>query len=326
VYRYPAAPFGNTPDQPVMDEDGAETVYGTFLGRPAVNIGVSIITQTPGARIDPWYLGSLDENTVQGDAGTPVDVNGLTYDYLLPIGAAGASFPRQGQFYVAVDSGRSRFTNQSAAGAYVLRSWVNDVTPPSLQLLTTRVSAGRPTLVVRTLDTQSGVDPYSLTIGYQGVLVAAAAYDPSTGIALFPLPENAPALRVGAASTGMISSDYQEAKNVDTVGPSIMPNTRTGSAMLHVVTGAAVDWLVPRVGVCGPVRQSLVVAASAPGKVSSVRFTIDGKRSARAHEIDPGVWTVTVSLSRGKHSVVATAVGATHTTASRARTVRVCHG
>ena len=82
---------------------------------------------------------------MQGFAGTPVDVNALTYGYLAPDGAAGASFPRQGTFYVSVDSGRARFTDRSAAGSYVLRSWVNDVTPPSLRLLTTRVSSGRPT-------------------------------------------------------------------------------------------------------------------------------------------------------------------------------------
>src|SRR4029077_13274724 len=172
-----------------------------------VNIGVSIVTQTPGARIDPWYLGSLDENTVQGEAGTPVDVNGLTYDYLLPVGAAGASFPRQGQFYVAVDSGRERFTDKSAAGAYVLRSWVNDVTPPSVQLLTTRVSAGRPTLVVRTLDSQSGVDPGSLAIGYKGALIAASSFDRASGLAIFTLPAQASALKAGTVTTGMVSSD-----------------------------------------------------------------------------------------------------------------------
>ena len=326
VYRYPAAPFGNAPDQPLMDEDGAETVYGTFLDRPAVNIGVSILTQTPGAQIDPWYLGSLDESTVQGDAGTPIDVNALTYDYLAPVGAAGASFPRQGQFYVAVDSGRARFTGKSAAGAYVLRSWVNDVTPPSLQLLTTRVSAGRPTLVFHTFDTQSGVDPSSLAIGYQGILVAAAAYDPVTGLAVFPLPGNAPALRAGTVNARMISSDYQEAKNIDTVGPSIMPNTRTDSAKMHVIAGTAVDWLLPAAGACGPAKQSLAVAASAPGGVKSVRFTVDGKRAAVSHQVGQGLWDTTVSLSRGKHSVVATAVGAKHKTASEVRTVRVCSG
>ena len=149
-----------------MNEIGAETVYVTSLNRPAVNIGVSILAQDSGAAIDPWYLGAQDENTVQGFAGTPIDVNALTYTYLAPIGAAGAAFPRQGQFFVAVDSAADLFNGQSLAGRYILRSWVNDVTPPSLQFLTTRVSAGRPTLVFRTFDSQSGVDPNSLTIGY----------------------------------------------------------------------------------------------------------------------------------------------------------------
>jgi minor extracellular serine protease Vpr len=326
LYRYPTAPFGNNPDQPPMVEDGAETVYATSLDRPAVNIGVSILSRSAGASIDPWYLGSLDEATVQGFAGTPVDVNALTFDYLDPIGAAGASFPRQGAYYVAVDSGRTQFTDKRLAGRYVLRSWVNDVTPPSLHLLTTRVSAGRPTLVFRTLDTQSGVDPLSLTIGYRGALVAVGSFDRASGIAAFPLPENAPALRPGTVQTRMISSDFQEAKNIDTIGPSIMPNTRTASAQMHVVAGAAVDWLEPAPAVCVKAREKLVVAASAPGSVSSVRFFIDGKRVAFLHHGSQGIWTTSISLSRGKHTAVATAIGKTGATASARRTLRVCRG
>ena len=327
TYRYPVAPFGNNPDQPPMEEDGAETVYVTLLDRPAVNIGVSILEQTSGALIDPWFLGSLDESTVQGFAGTPIDVNALTYDFLGSVGAAGSSFPRQGRFYVAVDSGRTRFTDRSAAGRYILRSWVNDVTPPSLQLLTTRVSAGRPTLVFRTLDTQSGVDPGSLAIGYQGALVGAASFDRAAGLAIFPLPSQVHALHVGNISTGMITSDYQEAKNIDTIGPSIMPNTRTALVKLHVVAGAAVDWLLPTQGVCVQRRQLLLVAASGPGGLSSVHFSVDGKRRAVVRHGDVGIWSKTVSLSRGTHTVVATAFAAKgKTTASARRTLRVCPG
>jgi subtilisin family serine protease len=326
AYRYPAAPFGNTPDQPAMDETGAETVYSTELDRPAVNIGVSILAQTPGARIDTWYLGSLDENTVQGDAGTPIDVNALTYDYLQPIGAAGASFPRQGAYYVAVDSGRTPFTDQSAAGAYVLRSWVNDVTPPTLELLTTRVSAGRPTLVFRTLDSQSGVDPASLVIEYHGVLIGAAVFDPGSGLAVFPLPAAAPAIRTGKLRTGMLSSDFQEAKNVDTVGPSIMPNTRVAYAPMQVVAGAAANWLLPASGNCVRKKTTLVVAASAPGGVASVRFAVDGTHRATVKQSTQDLWATPVSLSGGKHTLVATTVGKKGQTASVRHTVRVCSG
>jgi hypothetical protein len=326
TYRYPAAPFGNAPDEPPMNENGAETVYTTSLDRPAVNIGVSILDKSPGAQIDPWYLGALDENTVQGDAGTPVDVNALTHDYLLPVGAAGASFPRQGPYYIAVDSGMIRFTDTSAAGAYVLRSWVNDVTPPSLQLLTTRVSAGRPTLVFRTLDSQSGVDPDSLVVEYHGVLVAAAVFDPGSGLAVFPLPAVAPAIKTGKLRTGMLSSDFQEAKNIDTVGPSIMPNTRVAYAQMSVVAGAADDWLLPVSGNCVQRKTSLVVAASAPGGVASVRFAVDGKVRATVKKSIQDLWATTVSLARGKHTLVATTVGKKGQTASARRTVRVCSG
>ena len=53
-------------------------------------------------------LGSPDENDVQGYAGTPVNVNNLTVDYPLDIGAAATVFPRTKAYYVAVDSGRDR--------------------------------------------------------------------------------------------------------------------------------------------------------------------------------------------------------------------------
>ena len=46
-----------------------------------------------------------------------------------------------------------------------------------------------------------------------------------------------------------------------------------------------------------------------------MRFSIDGKRSKPAHKVELGIWAAAVSLSRGRHSVVATAVGAKHETA-----------
>ena len=103
AYRYPAAPFGNAPDTPPMVEAGGEILYWTELDAPAANIGVSLVQVSPGAQIDPFFLGAKDENTVQGFAGTPIDVNELTYDYLDQISAAGASFPKVQRFFVAVD-------------------------------------------------------------------------------------------------------------------------------------------------------------------------------------------------------------------------------
>jgi minor extracellular serine protease Vpr len=327
AYRYPAAPFGNAPDTPPMIEDGAETVYVTELNEPAANAGVSIVSETRGARIDPWYLGAEDENTVQGYAGTPVDVNALTYDYLDAVSAAGTSFPRQQTFYVAVDSGRAAFTGASLAGHYVLRSWVNDVTPPTVKLLTTRVSGGHPTIVLESHDSQSGVDPLSLTIGYHGILIGATTYDPVTGLAVFPLPASTPALRPGRMRLSLVSSDYQEAKNVDTVGTSIMPNTRTASSRLRVVAGTAVDWLLPTGAACLAKRQQLVVAASSARGIERVLFAIDGKRAAVVRKGASGLWRATVStarLARGRHTIQATAVDRAGRSASTQRIVRLC--
>jgi minor extracellular serine protease Vpr len=327
AYRYPVAPFGNQPDRKPMQEDGAEKLYVTALDRPAVNIGVSMLDRETGARIDPFFLGAKDESTVQGVAGTPVDVNALTYDYLAPVGAAGASFPRQGRYYVAVDSPRDPFTGARLVGQYILRSWVNDVTPPSLHLLTTRVSAGRPTLVFRSLDTQAGVDPASLAIGYKGVLIAAGFYDWQTGLAVFPLPASVPVLAAGkTVRTTMISSDYQEAKNIDTIGPSIMPNTRGSTAARHVVRGVAVDWLTPSTGACVRKGTRAVVAASAPGRVTSVRFALDGKQFAVDRTGVQGIWSVGVTAAKqGAHTLTATAVTANGGRAAAPRKVRLCH-
>ena len=69
AYGYPTAPFGNAPDTPPMVEAGGELLYWTELDSPAANIGVSLEQVTPGAQIDPFFLGAPDESSVQGFAG-----------------------------------------------------------------------------------------------------------------------------------------------------------------------------------------------------------------------------------------------------------------
>ncbi len=324
-YRYPVAPFGNQPDRPPMVEDGAEKVYRLTLSTKAVNAGVSILQTSSGAQIDPFFLGALDESAVQGFAGTPVDVNSLTYNYLARVGAAGASFPRAGTYYVAVDSGRGEFNDRRLSGSYVLRSWVNDLKPPALELLTTRVWAGRPTLVFRAVDAQSGVDPASLTIGYKGALVAVGSYDWHTGIATFPLPGSVPALKPATTvRTRMVASDFQESKNVDTLGDKIMPNTRTASARMRVVAGVAVDWLAP----AGCLRRGAraMVAAGGPAPLARVRFLLDGKAFATDRSDDQGIWSAAIGrrIPGGKHLLVALATDRRGRSARAAITLRAC--
>jgi minor extracellular serine protease Vpr len=309
AYRFPVAPFGVDPGSPPMDEMGAEHVYSFDVKRPVANAGVSVLLQD--GSVDPFFLGSRDENSVQGYAGTPVDVNGLTFDSGIPVSAAGAEFPRVKRFYVSVDSGKDIYTGQSYAGAYILRSWTNDVTPPSLQVLTRTVTAGRPTIAVRTLDRQSGVDPYSLVIGYHGVLVAPVAYDPISGLAIIPLPKAAPVLKRGHRQVLFASSDFQETKNIDTTSKKLLPNTRTVASRVHVVDAPTVSWLLPSGGSCVAPHAGLLVLAGAPAGIKQVRFMLDGRKIANGKRGQAQLWSGKLGkLRKGKH--VLQAVASTH--------------
>jgi minor extracellular serine protease Vpr len=281
VYRWPAAPFGQPPSYsgPATDETGAERLYVTELAQPAVNMGVSVLLSSPGSLIDPFFLDSRDENDVLGYAGTPVNVNSYLFGYRSDVQAAGVQFPRQGRYYVAVDSGHDDFNGRSFAGGYLLRFWVDDVSPPLAALVTTTVSAGRSTIVARALDAQSGVDPLSLALGYGRVVVGALDYDPVSGLAVFPLPADAPALRPGKVPVVFAAGDFQEDKNVDQAGDaaSILPNTAFVGGRLTVVSGPAVTWLFPGRGQCAAPRTRVLVVASAAKRVRSVRFLADGR-------------------------------------------------
>ncbi len=287
VYKYPAAAFGPAPNYTgaPVNEDGGETLYRIRLDEPAVNVGAAVIASSAGSLVHPWFLGSPDENDVQGYAGLPVNVNNLTIDYPLDIGAAGTVFPRTKAYYVAVDSGRDLFTGRSLGGSYVLQAWVDDVQPPLLGLLTERVSAGRPTIALRVLDLGSGVDPYSLVIGYGQSLIGAALYDPASGIALFPIPNEAPALRAGKRQVQASAADFQEAKNVDSVGDELLPNTAFAGGPVSVVDGPTITWLTPEIRECVPATTPLTVLAGSTAAIRSItvlqRQEADRHRSPR---------------------------------------------
>jgi len=334
AYRYPAWAFGPPPDygnEPPMREDGAEHVYSINLDQPAANFGVSMFATQPGALIDPWVLGSRDENDVQGYAGTPVNVNGFTFGYGADIGAAGAALPLPGTYYVSVDSGRDIFTGDRLAGRYVMRSWVNDVNPPLILPVSRRVAAGHPTLVARAVDglfrPESGVDPLELVIGYRGALVGAAVYDPFSGLAVFPLPRQAPALKPGRQTILMLASDYQEAKNTASVSEEALPNTTVVALRLNVVNGPAVTWLFPERQECVGKRASLVVTAGSTARVRSVRFFADGRRVGIDRSGPGDLFSITWKHSRtkkGTHRLRAVVVDAKGRSAAAERTVRVC--
>jgi subtilisin family serine protease len=329
AYRYPAAAFGPAPSYfgPPVNEDGAEKLYRIQLHDPSLNVGAAVIVSSPGSLVHPWMLGSPDENDVQGYAGTPVNVNNLTIDYPLDIGAAAAVFPRTKSYYVSVDSGRDPFTGRSLGGTYVLRAWVNDLQPPLLGLLTKRVSSGRPTLALRVVDLDAGVDPFSLVIGYGRVLVAAAAYDPDSGIALFPIPQDAPALKAGKPRLDASAADFQEAKNVDSVGDELLPNTAFASGPIAVVNRPTVTWIAPETSECTGRRTRMVVLADSNLAVRSVRFFQGRKPIATVRRGGAGIYGANWNrggAAKGRYTLRAIVTDAKGRKAEAQRVVRVC--
>jgi minor extracellular serine protease Vpr len=328
-YCCPSEPFGPPPDYfgKPMDESGAEKLYVTSVSRPIVNLGVAVTSSSTNSLIDPWFLGSPDERDVQGAGGTPVNVNDYMFDFEADIGAAGSTFPRQQHFYVAVDSRSDPFSDRPFPGRYLLRSWQNDLKPPTLKLLTRRVGAGRPTIVARVTDAKSGVDPLSLVIGYRGVQVGAALYDPFSGLAVFPLPAQARAIPVGRTRAVLSASDFQETKNVNTISDEIMPNTAFTPATIVGVRGPAVTWIAPAAETCVARNASLAVMASSDKKVASVRFLVDGKQIDRDRaggaDIFSGTWH-SQKAQRGTHVLTAVATDVAGRHVSAVRVVRVC--
>jgi len=340
VYRYPTAPFAVTGvfgiDEP-LDEDGKEQVYSIDIQRRAVNVGVAVAAPLPDvqapiesqlfAPIHPWFLGSLDENDVQGYAGTPINVNTSLPDFLFGTGTAGTVFATPGRYFVSVDSGRDPFTGRSLAGPYVLRSWVNDVKPPVVRLLTPRVSAGHPTIAFRATDALSGVDPLSLTINYSRLLVGASFFDPRTAVAVIPIPRQATELRVGRVTITLIAADNQETKNVNVVGKNIMPNTRIVRARLRVVSGPTIAWVGPGNRGCLSGNVQLAAVGNSSALVSSVGFFDGGRELGRVRTTASGVYSITWNTDRarkGKHTLRATVSDTSGREASAKRTVRIC--
>ncbi|HZT14436.1 MAG TPA: S8 family serine peptidase [Gaiellaceae bacterium] len=329
TYCCPSEPFGPPPDYtgPPMNEDGSEHLYSFELDQPVANFGVAVVRESAGALVDPFVLGSKDENDVQGYTGTPVNVNPLTVDFMADIGAAGVQYPRLQRFYVAVDSRADPFTNRPEKGSYVLHAWVDDVVPPTLRLLTTRVSAGRPLIVGRAVDAGAGVDPLSLVFNYRGVLIGASAYDPVTGLVAFGLPPTAPALPSGKTSAVFFGSDYQEAKNVDTVGRDILPNSTFDSVRLTVVDAPTVTWLEPAAGSCLGRTTQLAVAASSTTPVRRVVFRDGVRRIATVRRNAAGIYAAPWrrgGSEQGAQRISATVVDASGRSATATRTLDAC--
>ncbi len=346
AYRWPTSPFsilGLFGVDPSVNDDGREKVYSLDIPRQAVNAGVVVTSPAPKLNaaitamlssnqpIHPWFLGSLDENDVLGYTGIPVNVNGGLPDYLFSIGVAGGVFLPAGRYYVSVDSGRDLFTGRSLAGRYTLRSWVNDVTPPRVQILTRTLSTGRPTIVAKVSDAKSGVDPMALQLFFgpdaRRTSVGATLYDPATGIAAFSIPREALPRDRGTQFMQVVASDFQEAKNINTDSDSPLPNTRFQGLRAEAVNRPTITWILPEKARCAAARQKLLVVANDNVQISSVGFFDGNRQIGRVRKNTAGLYQMTwrtAGKRRGAHTLSAVVSDVRGREAEAKQTVRIC--
>ncbi len=346
VYRWPTSPFsilGIFGVDPSVNDDGKEKIYSLDITRQAVNAGVVVVKPTPKLNasiiallssnqpIHPWFMGSLDENDVLGYAGIPVNVNGQLPDFLYSIGTAGGVFLPPGRYYVSVDSGRDLFNGRPLAGRYTLRSWVNDVRPPTVRIITRTLSSGRPTVVAKITDAKSGVDPLALQLFFgpssRRTAVGATLFDPATGIAAFSVPREALPLEAETQFMQVVASDFQESKNINTDSDSPLPNTRFQGLRAEAVNRPTITWITPEKGRCVAARQKLLVVANDNVQISSVGFFDGNRQIGRVRKNVAGLYEMTWrtgSKRKGAHTLTAVASDVRGREAEASQAVRIC--
>ena len=194
--------------------NGPEQVFALRITRAVSNFGVRVVSQGKGVKVTPRVVRNNDENRLTGYVGLPGDLNPYRDQISRPVLAAGAILPSAGTYSLVFDT-----PSRAAAGKFTFRVWINDTTPPRVKVK----SYARGVLTLTVTDAGSGVDPTALRGWVDGTSRAVR------------FAKNAVTMRLGALSAGkhtveLLAADYQEAKNMEDVGP-ILPNTRdyTGS-------------------------------------------------------------------------------------------------
>jgi hypothetical protein len=151
-----------------------------------------------------------DENRLVGYTGLPANLNPYQ-DFGRAEPVVGAVLPDPGIYDFVFDTPTGK-----TPGAFTFRFWINDTTPPSIRLLD-RAAGGHPIrFAIR--DSGSGVDPSSLRVKVGSV---RARFTYAHGVLSIPTSS----LGTGQRRITVTASDYQEAKNMEDVGP-VLPNTR----------------------------------------------------------------------------------------------------
>jgi subtilisin family serine protease len=208
-YRYPDVPRAN-------NLAGRERVFRVTVSKPVANFGVVVLS---GARVSPRVVVAGDENRLVGVTGLPVAINPYIDSYGEARPVAGAIRPGPGGYDIVFD------TPAGPAAGFTYRFWIDDVTPPTVRLLSPKAKQGG-TLTLAVADSGAGVDPRSLTAKIDGRPVPVSF---GGGRATVSLGTTSP----GTHALVFSAADYQELKNMENV-LRILPNTRTFRATIRV--------------------------------------------------------------------------------------------
>jgi hypothetical protein len=195
---------------------GPERVYRVTVTRPVANFGVMVLS---GSRVSPRVVVAGDENRLVGVPGLPLVINPYIDSYGEARPVAAAIRPGRGSYDIVFD------TPAGPAAAFTFRFWIDDVTPPTVRLLSPAAGRGG-TLVLTVTDGGAGVDPKSLRATIDGKPTEVGY---ARGRAVVRLGTTAP----GRHALVFTVADYQELKNMENV-PKILPNTRTLRAVIRV--------------------------------------------------------------------------------------------
>jgi subtilisin family serine protease len=216
-YRYPDDPRSMGVHAQL---GGPELVYRVRIPRRVANFGVVITREAMGAAVEPRIVQGLDENRLTGLAALPVVINPWLPQNGARVRVSASLVPRPGDYAVVFDSPRV-----TDAGRFTFRFWVDDVTPPTVKLVT-RVARRGPPLLASISDRGSGVYPRSLDVFVDG---RSSSFAFRHGV----LRINTSALAPGAHRLRVVVSDYQETRNVETIA-GILPNTRFFTAKIRI--------------------------------------------------------------------------------------------
>jgi len=123
------------------------------------------------------------------------------------------------------------------------------------------------------------------------------------------------------------AADFQESKNVDSVGDELLPNTAFAGGPITVVAGPAISWVAPEIRECAPARTPLLVLAGSTEAVRSVRFLDGRKPIATVRRGASGLYQATWrrgGAAKGRHTLRAIVTDAKGRKAEAQRVVRVC--